>query len=160
MDPLSIAASSAGLVSLCTAISKSLYKFICDSRVVDQALAVFRDEIDELSGFLASIESSFSDRRTGEAALRETTGHERLHWEKAVRGMDNCRKTLEKLSDVLQNVSGDHGRGLLSRHRRQIRLDMNSAEIVLLRQQVQSYKDTMKLSFHVITMYDLFSIKI
>jgi hypothetical protein len=154
MDPLSIAASSAALVSLCAKISKSLYKFICDSREVDQALKAFRDEIDDLSGFLASIESSFRDSRTATAALRETTGHEQSHWEKAQRGMNDCRGTLERLSSVLEQVRGDHGNGhgFFSRQRRQIRLDMNSTQIVALRHQIQSYKDTMKLSFHVITM--------
>jgi chromosome segregation ATPase len=154
MDPLSIAASSAALVSLCAKISNSLYKFICDSREVDQTLEAFRDEIDDLSGVLASIESSFRDSRTATAALRETTGHEQSHWEKAERGMNDCRGTLERLSSVLEQVRGDHGNGhaFFSRQRRQIRLDMNSAQIVTLRHQIQSYKDTMKLSFHVITM--------
>jgi hypothetical protein len=157
MDPLSIAASSAGLVSLCTAISKVLYRFISDSRVVDQALAAFHDEIEELSGFLASIESSFGDDRTAKAVLRETTGHEQQHWAKAKRSMEDCHRTLERLSNLLERVRGDHGQGFFSRQRKQIKLDMNSAEIVVLRQQIQSYKDTMKLSFHVITMYGLLS---
>jgi hypothetical protein len=154
MDPLSIAASSAALVTLCTKISKSLYRFICDSRGVDQALEKFRDEVDDLKGFLASIESSFRDSSTAIAALRETTGHEQSHWEKAQRGMNDCRGTLERLSSVLEQVRGDHGnsRAFFSRQRRQIRLDMNSTEIIALRYQIQSYKDTMKLSFHVITM--------
>jgi hypothetical protein len=157
MDPLSIAASSAGLVSLCTAISKVLYRFISDSRVVDQALAAFHDEIEELSGFLASIESSFGDDRTAKAVLRETTGHEQQHWAKAKRSMEDCHRTLERLSKLLERVRGDHSQGFFSRQRKQIKLDMNSAEIVVLRQQIQSYKDTMKLSFHVITMYGLLS---
>jgi tRNA threonylcarbamoyladenosine modification (KEOPS) complex Pcc1 subunit len=154
MDPLSIATSSAALVTLCVKISKSLYKFICDSRGVDQALEAFRDEIDDLSGLLASIESSFRDNRTATAALRETTGHEQSHWEKAQRGMNDCRGTLERLSSVLERVRGDHGNShtFFSRQRRQIRLDMNTTEIVALRHQIQSYKDTMKLSLHVITM--------
>jgi hypothetical protein len=154
MDPLSIAASSAALVTLCAKISKSLYKFICDGRGVDRALEAFRDEIDDLSGFLASIESSFRDNRTATAALRQTTGHEQSHWQKAQRGMNDCHGTLEKLSSVIERVRGDHGNGhaFFSRQRRQIRLDMKSAEIVALRHQIQSYKDTMKLSFHVITM--------
>jgi hypothetical protein len=154
MDPLSIAASSAALVSLCAKISKSLYKFICDSREVDQALEAFHDEIDEFSGFLASIESSFRDSRTATLTLRETTGHEQSHWEKAERSMKDCRGTLERLSSVLEQVKGDHGNGhaFFSRQRRQIRLDMNSTQIVTLRRQIQSYKDTIKLSLHVITM--------
>jgi tRNA threonylcarbamoyladenosine modification (KEOPS) complex Pcc1 subunit len=154
MDPLSIAASSAALVSLCAKISNSLYKFICDAREVDRALEAFRDEIDDLWGFLASIESSFRDNRIATAALRETTGHEQSHWEKAQRGMNDCRRTLERLSSVIEQVKGDHGNShtFFSRQRRQIRLDMNSTEIVALRSQIQSYKDTMKLSFHVITM--------
>ena len=154
MDPLSIAASSAALVTLCAKISKSLYRFICDSRGVDQALDAFRDEIDDLSGLLSSIESNFRDSRTATAALRETTGYEQSHWEKAQRGMNDCRGTLERLSSVLEQVRGDHGNGhvFFSRQRRQIRLDMKSTEIVTLRNQIQSYKDTMKLSLNVITM--------
>jgi len=152
MDPLSIAASSAGLVSLCTAISTSLYKFIRDSLVIDQALEAFRDEVGDLEGVLASIKSSFSDDRIAKAALCETTGHELQHWQKAKRSMDDCRRTLERLSSLLEQVRGGHGHGrvFFPRQRRQIRLDMNSTEIVALRQQIQSYKDTMKLSFHVI----------
>ena len=79
MDPLSIAASSAGLVSLCTAISKSLYKFIRDSRVVDQALEAFYNKINEFLGFLALIESSFRDSRTATLTLYKTIGHKQSH---------------------------------------------------------------------------------
>jgi uncharacterized protein (DUF3084 family) len=154
MDPLSIAASSAALVTLCVKISKSLCEFISDSRKVDKALGEFRDEIDDLSGVLALIESSFRDNRTATAALRETTGHEQSHWRKAERSMIDCRKTLDRLSSVLEELRGDHKNGhtFFSRQRRQIRLDMSSTEIVALRHQIQSYKDTMNLSFQVITM--------
>jgi hypothetical protein len=69
--------------------------------------------------------------------------------------MEDCHRTLERLSKVLEKVRGNHGQGFFSRQRKQIKLDMNSAEIVALRQQIQSYKDTIKLSFHVITMCGL-----
>jgi hypothetical protein len=155
MDPLSIAAASGALVKLCATISTSLCTFIHDTRLVDQTLEAFRNEIDDFSDVLASIESSFRDPTLAEAALRVMTGHERPHWEKAKRSMNDCHTTLERLTFVLALVNGDHG--FLRRPRRQIRLDMNSKEIVLLRQQIQSYKATMDLSLQMITVWVLFS---
>ena len=150
MDPLSIAASSGALVTLCRTISTSLYTFIHDTRMVDQTLEVFRNEIDDFSGVLESIESSFRDPTLAKAALRAMTGHERPHWEKATRFMNDCHATLERLRSVLALVNGEHG--FLRRPRRQIKLDMNSKEIVALRQQIQSYKATMDLSLQMISL--------
>jgi hypothetical protein len=154
MDPLSIAASSAALVTLCTKISKSLCKFFSDSRKVDEALEAFRDEIDDLSGVLTLIDSNFRDNKTATAALLPTTGQEQSHWEKAEKSMKDCHGTLDRLSSLLERLRGDHknSHAFFARQRRQFRLDMNSTEIVTLRHQIQSYKDTMKLSFQVITM--------
>jgi hypothetical protein len=75
IDPLLIIALSAALVSLYVKISKSLYKFICNSCKVDQALEAFYNKINEFLGFLALIESSFRDSRTAILTLYKTIGH-------------------------------------------------------------------------------------
>jgi hypothetical protein len=68
------------------------------------------------------------------ALLSASVGYEQQHWAKAKRSMEDCHRTLERLSKVLEKVRGDHGQGFFSRQRKQIKLDMNSAEIVVLRQ--------------------------
>jgi chromosome segregation ATPase len=151
MDPLSITVASGSLARLCTQLSASLYTFVSEARCVDKTVQAFQDEIEDLSKVLNSINTSFNDPTYKEAALKATTEHERLHWENLRKSMNDCQWTLESLVNALKRVKKEDS-GFFRRPRKQIRLNMTSAEIVRLQKQIQSYKNTMELSLHMITL--------
>ena len=148
MDPLSIVVASGTLVKLCTQLSKLLYTFINGARHVNKTVQALQGEIDALSGVLASINTSFKDDAY---ALKATTGHERLHWECVEKSMNDCCRILESFKNVLEKVKKD-GSGFFPRPMKQVRLKMNSAEITTLKEQIQSYKETMNLSLQIISL--------
>lgn len=135
-------------MKLCTQLSKLLYTFINGAGHVNKTVQALQSEIDALSDVLASINTSFKDHAY---APKATTGHERHHWECVEKSMNDCRRTLESFKNVLEKVKKDGG-GFFSRPMRQIRLKMNSAEITTLKQQIQSYKQTMNLSLQIISL--------
>jgi len=147
MDPLSIVVASGALVKLCTKLSKLLYTFINGARHVNKTVQALQSEIDALSCVLASINTSFKDHAY---ALKATTGHERRHWECVEKSMNDCYRTLESLKNVLEKVKKDGG--FFLRPIKQVKLKMNSAEIITLKQQIQSYKETMNLSLQIISL--------
>jgi hypothetical protein len=65
--------------------------------------------------------------------------------------MDDCKSTLENMEKLLAPVGKGKG-GLLSRVRSQVKLELKSDEISLLKQQITAYRQTMHLSLQLITM--------
>ena len=150
MDPLSIVATSGGLARLCTELSTSLYAFISEARCVDKTVQAFQDEIEDLSRVLNSIHTSFNDPVYKEAALTTTTAREGSNWENLRKSMNECQWALESLANALERVKKEDSR-FFRRSRKQIKLNMTSAEIDVLKTRIQSYKTTMELSLHMIT---------
>lgn len=152
MDPFSIATASAGLVGTCVKLSGYVYTFINKTQNVDTAVRVLGIEIDSLSQVLGAISTSFSDPSLANDALKSQTGHEAQHWQNVRRSMDDCKETLVKLERILEKVS-KAGSGFLGRSKTTIKLDMNSTEILLLKQQIGAYRQTMQLSLQMISVY-------
>lgn len=150
MDPLSIAASSAGLVGTCATLMAFIYTYISKTNNVDSAVQVLQLEINSLSQVLSSIGTSFSDPILAKAALKAQTGHEAQHWQHVKRSMEDCKGTLVSLERILRGVTKVSG-GFLRRPKTQIKLDMKSVEIAFLQQRVTAYRQTMQLSLQMIT---------
>lgn len=151
MDPLSVAASSAGLLGLCIHLSKTISGFIQGSRQVDISLQALQSEIDGLREVLTCIETSFKDPQYADAALKATTGHEKLHWKSVETSMINCESTLTDLIKVLDRVKKGNSFAILNRAIKQIKLSINTSEISAYKQLIQHYKETMQLSLQIIT---------
>jgi hypothetical protein len=151
MDPLSIAVTAAGLVRLCTQVSGSVYTFISKTRATETAIRTLAIEVDSLAQVLGSIEEGFKDPLLAAAAVESQTGYEGQHWRNVRRSLDDCKGTLDQLNDILEPVRREGG--FLRRARKQISLSLKSENISLLKQQVSSYRHTMQLSLHLITVY-------
>jgi len=149
MDPLSIAAAAAGLVYLCTQVSSSIYTFISKTRATETAIRTLAVEVDSLAQVLGSIEEGFKDPLLAAAAIESQTGHEGQHWRNVRRSLDDCKCTLEQLNDILESFRKQGG--FLRRAKKQISLSLKAENISLLKQQVSSYRQTMQLSLHLIT---------
>jgi hypothetical protein len=148
MDPISIATTSATLVSTCT----KLWGYINKIQNVDTTVQVLQLEITSLSQVLGSIGSSFNDPTLAKAALEKQTGHEAQHWQLVKRSMEDCKGTLASLERILEGVTKVSG-GLFRRPKTQIKLDMKAVEIALFQQRLTAYRQTMQLSLQMITVY-------
>jgi Fungal N-terminal domain of STAND proteins len=152
MDPISIVSASAGLVVTCYKLTSAIYSFVDKTQTVDTAVRVLGIEIESLSHVLRSISTSFSDPSLAKAAVSTQTGHEAQHWENVERSMRDCKDTLERLQQVLENVNkGDSG--FLWRPKKAIKLNMKAERIALLKQEIAAYRHTMQLSLQLITVY-------
>jgi Fungal N-terminal domain of STAND proteins len=151
-EVLAIIASSASLVSWCAKVSSSLSAFVVAANNVDSTIQGYRNEVEALSRVLASINTSLSDPLVQSAVRAGRTGHAGGHWRDLKRSMNDCEGTLKNFDRILDRMTRGE-RGFLSLSRRQIRLDWNSGEITSLKQQIQSYKDTMQVSLQMINLY-------
>jgi hypothetical protein len=154
-EVLAIIASSASLVSLCAKVSFSLNGFVVAADNVDSTVQSYRNEVEALSRVLASINTSLSDPLVQSAVRAGRTGHAGGHagghWRDVKRSMIDCEGTLKDFDQILDRITrGD--RRFLGLSRRQIRLDWNSREITSLKQQIQSYRDTMQVSLQMINL--------
>jgi hypothetical protein len=150
-EVFAIVASSASLVSLCAKVSSSLNAFVIAANTVDSTVQSYRNEVEALSRVLASINTSLSDPLVQSAVRAGQTGHAGGHWRDVKRSMRDCEGTLKDFDRILDGMTrGD--RAFLGLSRRKIRLDWNSGEITSLKQQIQSYKDTMQVSLQMINL--------
>lgn len=154
MDPISIGTVAVGLVRICANITGRLYTFASRARTVDDSIQTLRFEIESLSQVLSSIKLSFDDPLLAEAIVNTQARHERRHWQNVRQSLDHCSNTLTRLKGVLENVESCDGQFLVN-VRRQIRMDMKSREMVLLKEQISSCRRTLHLSLQLITVYFL-----
>jgi hypothetical protein len=153
VEPLSIVASSTALVATCIKLTHYIWSYHNKVQTVDTALRVLGIEIDQLSGVLGSICTSFSDPVIAGAALDVQTGHEAQHWRNVRQSMEDCKETLSKLEGVLGRFNKVEG-GIWRRTKKVVKLGMKGEDIAMLKQQITAYRQTMQLSFQIITVYE------
>ena len=150
MDPLSIAASAAGLATGCTKIVGTLYTWIDDTVAVDENVAGLCDEVAALGRVLNSISNaSISAPRV---VIVEIDPDEGL-WIAVKTTLDDINSTLSKLSQLLAEVqkgSGVFSRGFLRKPTKQIKFSMRSKDIAVYRDRVKSYSTAMTSALQMI----------
>ena len=137
--------SAARLVSLCIDLAQYLQKI----EDVDATVAVFRREINDLSRVLSNIHDTV--KNLGSSVIRIQLGQR--HWDDVAMSMNDCLDTLESLDRVVRPPKKIILTGFLRRAREQVLLDWNSHDIQLLQRQIASCRQTMELSFQMITVY-------
>jgi hypothetical protein len=156
MDPVSFASTAAGLVATCARIGDTLYQIYSDVKDIDDTVSTFRLEIVNMADALRSIESSFRDPVISQSILAKNTGYEAAHWKHVLKLLDDCKETLSELDGVLNGIQGGHGKSKRGKSMRKLREyinhNMKSGEIARLRMQIQSYRETLSISLHMITM--------
>lgn len=135
MDPLSIASAASGLVVVCTKCSVLLYKYIEDVKSIDSTVGLFCSEIDSLAQVLDAISTSFNHPPTIAAIAASQNNHGRAFWINVAKLLEKCGTAMSRLRNILQRLENTRG-GILRRPIKQIKFSMKSADIVILRQQV------------------------
>jgi hypothetical protein len=151
MDPLSIAASCAGLATACLQISGFLYTFVDDSKNVDTIISGFCEEIVALSRILDSISKSLKENRLIAAAQTDPNGE---LWSSLKTTFDDCQATLDDLDKTLKEVNRPaiFGISILRRPTKQVMLNLKMKDIGLFRQRIQYYNGAMQLPLQMINL--------
>ncbi|KAK6353854.1 hypothetical protein TWF730_008276 [Orbilia blumenaviensis] len=153
MDPLSIAASVAGLLSLCIQIGQTVGTLADALENVDNTISSFRGEISALSGVLQSISTAFSDparHRILEEASHGT-GHLGEYWKGVVVSLDHCGTTLKKMNVVLDGVQTSRRTRLFRSFGKHLKLTSEEGVLTLYRQEVQSHTANLQISLQMIS---------
>ncbi|KXX77095.1 Kinesin light chain 1 [Madurella mycetomatis] len=150
MDPLSIAASAAGLATGCTKIVATLYIWIDDTIAVDENVAGLCDEVKALGRVLESISSAAISAPRPVIAEIDPDGS---LWAVVKATLDDINNILVKLSQLLSEVqksSGVFSRSFLREPTKQIKFGFRSKEIATYKNRVQSYNTAMTSALQMI----------
>ena len=150
MDPLSIAASAAGLATGCTKVVATLYTWIDDTIAVDENVASLCDEIKALGRVLESISGASTSAPRPVMAEIDPDGS---LWAVVKATLGDINNTLTRISQLLnevQNGSGVFSRGFLRKPTKQIKFGLRSKEIATYKDRVQSYNTAMTSALQMI----------
>lgn len=150
MDPLSIAASAAGLATGCTQIVTTLYTWIDDTIAVDENVAGLCNEVKALGRVLESISNASTSALRPVMAEIDPDGS---LWAVVMATLGDIDNTLTKLDQILNDVqksSGVFSRSFLRRPTKQIKFSFRSKEIAMHKDRVQSYNTAMTSALQMI----------
>ena len=151
MDPFSIAAGSAGLVTLCVQCSTCLYEVYKGTEQVDANVTTFCNEIDNLAQTLDALSTNFKHPRTLAVIKAAHQSYDGKLWANVGRLLQSCRRTMETFKIIIQKLNRDTG-GILRKPIKQLRLRLQSDEITALRGQIQSHSLMMQITLQSISM--------
>lgn len=145
MDPLSIAASAANLMQLCSMIVDGL-KVVCDASSVNFAVRSLRDEIGTLGTILGHVNKSFNAFNDDPLRMRAEPDYV-----EDVRGLLlKCTETLEALAQIIKTLTGQ--KGFAANLMRQIRLNKSTGNIAILRASLHCYTQMLQVSIMTMSM--------
>ncbi|KAL0262550.1 hypothetical protein SLS55_001518 [Diplodia seriata] len=146
MDPLSICASAANVAQLAGIIISKLAAFCEAASHVDITVSGFRVEIHNFQIALRLVAETKNLWQ-----LRQMTDLEQDHWTRIDKLLRRCKQTLEKLHSLLEKAVVKEttlGRRPLT----QLRLDMKSHIICILRSHIKSYTQALQVSLSTLTL--------
>jgi hypothetical protein len=150
MDPLSIAASAAGLATGCTKIVATFYTWIDDTISVDENIAGLCDEIKTLGRVLNSISSASTSVPRPVLAEIDPDGGLCAIVEATLGDINDILGKLSQLLDEVQSSSSVFSRGFLRKPAKQIKFGFRSKEIATYKDRVQSYNTAMTSALQMI----------
>ena len=137
-DPLSVAASIAGLVTLADVVFTKAYRYVRAAKKASSEIVAFSSELGSLHGILCSIRSISVQL---ESEVFESTT--RLHHVHA------CQKTLEEVQKILdrdKNLSSD---APWNRVKQSLRWPFKASEVKALVSDIERHKATLGLALEV-----------
>jgi hypothetical protein len=156
MDPLSITASVAGLISLVAGVYSTVDQLVSGAHNADSTLKAFKGEVSSLLTVLESLDVTFQDpkqRRILEEA-NNGTGNVAHYWRGVLGSMEHCKKTLENMSAVLDGVESAKRTRLFRSFGKHLKLSSSEGVLTLYRQEILSHTSNLQISLHMIGMYD------
>jgi hypothetical protein len=139
-----IVGAAVGLYSFC----KEVIKYIDEVKHIDERIQVLSIEVGSLSHVL----KTFTERANDSSLDGFQTGHEGQHWHNVTMSMEDCQKTLERLTGIIEKITSKES-GIFRRPKLVWNMSFKAEDITLCRQQVAAYRQTMQLSLQLITLY-------
>ncbi|OJD36800.1 ankyrin repeat protein [Diplodia corticola] len=146
MDPLSICASAANVAQLAGIIISKLAAFCDAASHVDITVSGFGVEI---HNFQIALQLVAETKKIWQ--LRQMTDLEENHWTRIDKLLGRCRQTLVKLQSILENAAVKQTT-LGRRPMTQLKLDMKSHIISILRSHIKSYTQALQVSLSTLTL--------
>ncbi|KAH7009814.1 hypothetical protein EDB80DRAFT_414451 [Ilyonectria destructans] len=151
MDPLSIAASAAGLASGCAGIIGTLYTWIDDTIDVDENVSGLVEEVTALSRVLESVSNASIKARKVVVAEIDPDGN---LWISVRDTLGDISSTLDKLklllADVQKSSTSVFSRGFLRKPTKQIRFSLRLKDINNFKERIKSYNTAMASALQMI----------
>ena len=144
MDPLSITVGVASLLGCCISIGVALRKFLIGAAEVKTVITAMMVDLRALRSVLESMETTFEEMNSD----KPETGHIGAHWLNLFQSLEDAQQSLIGLQTILEAASKEVR--VLDTTRKQIRIKTVADQIVICRQEVQTYKDALQLSLQTI----------
>jgi Fungal N-terminal domain of STAND proteins len=149
MDPLTIVASVAATSRVVTTISKTLFRFIRDTKQVDRTVDALLGEVNDLKRVISAIENVIQQPAT-QAVIQQD--RECNLGNSVDDSLVECRTTLESLDRILQGIKvKKRSQSPFWQAVKQIKVNWNSEELGVLRGQMHSHCLSMQLALQTIT---------
>jgi hypothetical protein len=147
-DPLSLAASLAGLCTLAEAVVRTTRQFVKAVRGSEKEIAKLISSTAQLYGILEQI-------RLLEDGIEEEFSTFRM-----VRAEDlfSCETTLRKLETLLRRSNPRTASGFLNTTKKKLEWPFKDKEITDLQKEIESHKATLSLALNANEMYDIICI--
>jgi hypothetical protein len=146
MDPQSITVSVIALIGCSVTVGRQLKQLIGDKSLTETAINGLLQDVEDFTLVLRAMKESLESSKSD--LLRPTVGHIGDHWRSLSTSIIDGEKTLNRLDGVLTKISKSFD--VLDEAGNPIRLKGAMDEIVIYRQHIRSYRDTMQLSMQTI----------
>ena len=139
-DPLSVAASIAGLVNLADVVFGRVYKYVKAVKSSSKEVERLSSEVGALYGILSNLHLIAG--QLGESNYESTMRLEHVH---------ACQKTLERIESILQRdkATSPQDQHHLQRLKQKLRWPFSSSEVKALVNEIGQHKATLSLALHV-----------
>ncbi|KAF9769047.1 hypothetical protein IL306_013603 [Fusarium sp. DS 682] len=142
-DPLSLAASVAGLISLADLVFKTTYKFVRAAKDAKDEIQSLVDEINNLASVLRRLEALTSDLEDEGQSFDPTL---RNHY------LNHCYKTFNRIESRVKKASESFKRSKLDGIVRQLKWPFSSSETRELLAELSRHKETISVALLADTM--------
>jgi hypothetical protein len=148
MDPLSIAAASLSIAKICGTVGFELTKFIQNSDLVGPAVAGLQADITSFETVLGLLNETLNDENV--KAWVSSSGRIGTYWYSLSLSLEDAKGTLKSLEEIVSRLKKPAK--ILETTRKQLRLQLAADEIVIYRQQIVRFKDTIQVILNTTTM--------
>jgi hypothetical protein len=144
MDPLSITASSAAVVTICTQVTTILNRWISGVHKIETTLGNLDREVAALSTTLESVSTTF--QRPALVAIIKSDNEATL-WSSIAGILKSCKLTMRRLRWILRDLDSRMGGGNIFRKALlYIRLGSKADDIAALLGQIQVYTGMLQMN--------------
>jgi hypothetical protein len=140
MDPLSISASVAGLITITDVIVRNGYKFLHNAKDADQSVAALITQVNNLSGTLYSLRNVVQRFETDVTPFEPTS---------QVRHIETCYKTLHKIQTSLDRANPTNSKTSLGSLKRKLKWPLSNSETKALIVDVERHASMLHLALGV-----------